>query len=601
MFNSLRNRLTLVFIGLAVIPLLGISIFLGLRSFSTLEEEALISQGEKAQIVGTETRAFLEARQNELQTLVAVQGLQGLDVELKNLLAIEPFYQGFAVLDSTGQEMLRLSRVEVFQGGDLASRAENEEFRVPVTTREIYYSPVWFDEANQEPLITLAIPLVDLRSGAVSHVLLADLRLKPVWDLFATLDLESGEDVFMIDAGGRVIAHRNPTIVLRNTTFTLPEDNIHAVGLSNDNVILGTYRMQFGDQEFTVVSEQSYAEAAELATSLLNIAAIVAGVTLVVAIVLAVLVVRQIVRPVENLSETARLIAKGDLGQRAEVTSQDEIGTLAESFNNMTSQLQTTLESERAARLEAQAATRAKDMFLATMSHELRTPLNAMIGFMGLMLYSDQLDEDNYYMAERAIANAERLLSLINNILDLSRITVGRLEIIPVEVRPRQLAKAIQDDMALRFKEKGLAFEVTVDEALPEVIIHDEERLFQIATNLVGNAIKFTEEGQVSMDLSRRNDRLIIRVSDTGVGIPAAKQQIIFDEFVQVDSSSTRSAGGAGLGLSIVKQLAILMHGNVGVASAVNEGATFTVDLPLDLAAPQTKSPQSLEMTTQGA
>lgn len=605
--SSLRNRLTFIFINLAVVPLLGVGLFLGLRSFSTLEQEALISQDEKAQIVGTETRAFLEARQNELNALVVVQGIQQLEVEeqltlLKNLLAHEASFQEFAMLDSTGQETLRLSRLEVIQSEDLTSQAENEEYLVPASTGEIYYSPVRFDETNQEPLITMAIPLVDPRSGAVSNVLLADLRLKPVWDLFATLDLATGEDVFMIDSTGRVIAHRNPSVVLRDTIFTLPERNIHAVGLSNDNVILGTYQMQFGDQEFTVVSEQAYSEAAALATSLITIALIVMGVTLIIAIILAILIVRQIVQPVESLSETARLIAEGDLSQRAKVTSQDEIGDLAESFNNMTAQLKTTLDSERVARLEAQEASRAKDMFLATMSHELRTPLNAMIGFMGLMLYSEQLDEDNTHMAERSIANAERLLSLINNILDLSRITVGRLEIIPVEVKPRQLAKAIQDDMALRFKEKGLEFEVFADESLPELIIHDEERLFQIATNLIGNAIKFTDEGKVRMDLNRSNDRLIIKVSDTGIGIPASKQQIIFDEFVQVDSSSTRSHGGAGLGLSIVKQLAILMHGNVSVDSVVGEGATFTVDLPLSLVdAPQVKNPQSLEMTAQGA
>jgi signal transduction histidine kinase len=156
--------------------------------------------------------------------------------------------------------------------------------------------------------------------------------------------------------------------------------------------------------------------------------------------------------------------------------------------------------------------------------------------------------------------------------------------------------------MTLRFKEKGLPFEVSVDETLPETIVHDEERLFQIATNLVGNAIKFTDEGKVSLSFNRAHDRLIIKVSDTGIGIPTAKQQIIFDEFVQVVSSSTRSFGGAGLGLSIVKQLTILMRGNVGVTSVVGEGATFTVDLPLNLVDTQkTKSTQSLEMNAQGA
>ena len=313
------------------------------------------------------------------------------------------------------------------------------------------------------------------------------------------------------------------------------------------------------------------------------------------------LVSRSIVTNVGKLSDATVKAADGDYDVRVVVKSRDELGKLAETFNLMTSVIQEREQGLIVARREAEEATRAKDLFLATMSHELRTPLNAMIGFLGLMLYSEQLDDDNLHMAERSLANAERLLSLINNILDLSRITVGRLEIIPTEVQPLRLAEAIKDDMALRFKEKSLPLVVAVDETLPVTIVHDEERLVQIATNLLGNAIKFTDDGEVRMDLKREQDRLIIDVTDTGIGIPASKQQIIFDEFTQVDSSSTRSVGGAGLGLSIVKQLAILMQGNVSVSSVVGEGSTFTVDLPLNLETASDDKPQTLELVAQGA
>jgi len=249
----------------------------------------------------------------------------------------------------------------------------------------------------------------------------------------------------------------------------------------------------------------------------------------------------------------------------------------------MSTQLSDTLESERQARREAQEASRLKDLFLATMSHELRTPLNAIIGFLGLMIYSEQLNQDNIYMAERSIANAERLLNLINNILDLSRISAGRLEITPVPVMPKLLGQTIRDDLDLQVKDKSLAFIVEVDPGLPDTIIHDEERIVQIITNLVGNALKFTDEGEIRLSIRRREDNLVIEVADTGIGIPPAKQQIIFDEFVQADSSSTRKHGGAGLGLSIVKRLAILMQGTVRVVSDVGKGSTFTVELPLNL------------------
>jgi PAS domain S-box-containing protein len=238
---------------------------------------------------------------------------------------------------------------------------------------------------------------------------------------------------------------------------------------------------------------------------------------------------------------------------------------------------------EQAARREAQEAVRLKDLFLATMSHELRTPLNAMIGYQHLMLFSGQLNEDNTHMAERSIANSQRLLILINNILDISRIASGGLRIVPVQFSPRQLAQNIHTDFLLQAKDKGLQLSVEIEDALPETIVHDEERLTQIATNLVGNAIKFTETGQVIMVLRQHKERLIIEVSDTGIGIPPSRQHVIFDDFVQLDNESTRKHQGAGLGLSIVKRLTLLMKGSVRVKSEVGQGSTFTVELPLML------------------
>lgn len=246
--------------------------------------------------------------------------------------------------------------------------------------------------------------------------------------------------------------------------------------------------------------------------------------------------------------------------------------------------LQKTNDALTIATATAQEANRLKDLFLATMSHELRTPLNAIIGFLGLMSYSGQLDEDNSHMADRARANSERLLGLINNILDLSRIASGRLEITPVVMSLRDLVETVHKDMELRLKEKALAFYSEVDPALPDQIVHDQERIIQIITNLLGNAIKFTDQGEVRLRLHRNDDRLVIEVSDTGIGIPIAKQDIIFDEFTQIDSGSTRQYGGSGLGLSIVKRLTMLMHGSVKVYSEAGGGSTFTVDLPLSLA-----------------
>ena len=152
-------------------------------------------------------------------------------------------------------------------------------------------------------------------------------------------------------------------------------------------------------------------------------------------------------------------------------------------------------------------------------------------------------------MAERCLANGQRLLMLINSVLDLSRLATGSLEIVPSDISLRDLAATIVEDLELQAKEKGLALELTSIPRLPEVVVHDEERLIQITTNLVANAIKFTNEGTSQLALRRHADRLIIRVADTGIGIPSSMQEIIFEDFVQFDSSSKRALwrGRAGI------------------------------------------------------
>jgi len=241
------------------------------------------------------------------------------------------------------------------------------------------------------------------------------------------------------------------------------------------------------------------------------------------------------------------------------------------------------LQREQQAKQEALEAVRLKDMFLATMSHELRTPLNATIGFQHLVLMSGKLDDDNAHMLERSLANSQRLMSLINNVLDISRMASGGMKLVAAKFSPQQMARNLYEDLKLSAKDKNLTFRIEVEPDVPESIVHDEERLTQIALNLLSNAIKFTDKGFVSMTVKRKDDRLIIKVVDTGMGIAPSRQHVIFDDFVQLDSTTTRKHQGAGLGLSIVKRLLLMMKGTVKVSSEVGKGTIFTVDVPLEL------------------
>lgn len=241
------------------------------------------------------------------------------------------------------------------------------------------------------------------------------------------------------------------------------------------------------------------------------------------------------------------------------------------------------------AKIVAEEASRAKGEFLSNMSHELRTPLNSIIGMVELSRDLAVSGEQREYL-EIARQSADNLLFLINSILDFSKIEAGKMRINAIAF---DLVGAVEDcieGVSVQSYRKGLDLVFVFDPACPSTVIGDPHRFQQILTNILSNAIKFTEKGRIRVDLGARpvgDDETIVAevsVSDTGIGIPADRIDSIWDEFTQVDGSSTRSFGGTGLGLAIVKSLCELMGGEASVASRVDEGSVFTVRLPFALA-----------------
>jgi PAS domain S-box-containing protein len=236
------------------------------------------------------------------------------------------------------------------------------------------------------------------------------------------------------------------------------------------------------------------------------------------------------------------------------------------------------------AQRHAEEADHLKTQFLATMSHELRTPLNAIMGYTEIQLagMTGELNTEQTDYQKRVLANADHLLRLINDVLDIARIEAGRLEILNKPLRLREwLAEMVAQTTGLA-EEKELRYETWLDERMPEVIVADPARLKQIVINLVSNAIKFTESGFVKVEIRKHGrDAWKLMVSDSGIGIPSHLQETIFEEFRQVDSSSQRKQGGTGLGLAIVRRLTLMMGGNVRVSSKPGEGSTFTIIMPL--------------------
>ena len=315
---------------------------------------------------------------------------------------------------------------------------------------------------------------------------------------------------------------------------------------------------------------------------------------LLISLGLTMVVSSNIAAPIQKLERATRRIAAGAYDERISVERRDEVGQLARLFNRMAEAVQTrerdlaaSADSLKKTNEQLREAGLLKDQFLSTMSHELRTPLNAIIGYTGLlqMGIGGAIDDEARDKIASIEQSGELLLALINDILDISKIEAGRLEIVSNPIELKGMIATWARQIQVMAKKKNLTFEQHVGDGLPDIIQGDSDRLTQIAMNLLSNAVKFTDEGTVTLNVSKKNAAVnpvwVMEVTDTGRGISSEALEYVFDEFRQVDGSYSREFGGTGLGLSIVRRLVKLMGGSVAVKSTLGSGSTFTVELPL--------------------
>jgi len=289
---------------------------------------------------------------------------------------------------------------------------------------------------------------------------------------------------------------------------------------------------------------------------------------------------RVLTKPLLDLvSVMERVRQKGDYEIRAPRRSADEVGDLVDGFNAMLSEVQVRDTELREARAQAEAGARAKAEFLAMMSHEIRTPMNGVIGMTGLLRDTNLGPEQREYV-DTVQSSANALLTILNDILDFSKVEAGRLDLEGIDFDLRSAVQDVVELLAERAQSKGVELLSSVDPSVPDAVQGDPGRFRQILTNLIGNAVKFTEQGEVVASarlVEEQTNALVLRIEvrDTGIGIPPEARARLFQAFSQADGSTTRRFGGTGLGLAISRRLVDLMGGQIGVESEAGRGSIF--------------------------
>lgn len=598
----LHRRLTTKFVVMALLLFLAPQVFIffyASNSASKMLIESLRDDlKEKSFLVGADIDRYFDQRQHDVLILSQADVLEGEDINaiiqyLTEIIDETPYLDDIDIINTKG--------IVVASSGEQNEKGQHILALYPslktifsdilkAKQGQIYVSDIL--ELDSGAGLAFLTPITDDSNINVIKVLLVEINLDTVKKIVAEFDdrVIGDKYVYLVDNDGRVIVSADPETKLLSffpDLFVQPEllKNFSKQGdvgsiiyedAKGEVVMAGFADMaEYGvnkAMDWSIIAVAPIADITEpvegFKNALLAITATIFGVVAVVMFMTS----RGIVGSVMKLVDGASRVGGGDIKFRVELIHNDEFSYLAKTINQ-------TLDNLVAAQETAEAATLIKSDFLAAMSHEIRTPMAGVLGMADLMIDGD-LSPEQLTRAVKIKSSSQHLMKILNEILDQAKLDAGKISIDPVDFH---LASFVDNTAYLflpKINTKGLKFEIKLDEALPEGINADASRINQILSNLLSNALKFTDSGSITIHVEQEpsdSDDFMIRFSilDSGIGLSEEARNTLFTPFTQADISTTRTYGGTGLGLSISKQLVELMGGDIGVDSVEGVGSKF--------------------------
>ena len=617
-FNSLQFRMPLLVLS-GIIPLISLASFYATESASKkITQEATENLLLKSKLLAENVQAWNESNVLALLNLSRQPDIISANPSKQQtvLAEIVNTYDHLYLAHTMNLEGWNIARSD---GKKSKYYGDRSYFNGAVAGNQINYQTI-ISRTTKQPALCMATPT--LRQATIVGVSSICTDLNALTEQVGKLRFGATGYALLVDQNAALLAHPDAQLIsgdnLTNLSQYPPVKNILQgnggnFSFTDDSNVKWVSHSTRLNNGWAIVIQQEETEFLANKMQFQNLAFFINFVVILGISGLTFFLANRLIKPISELSQAAISLSTGQLAQRVEIQREDELGILASSFNHMAGQLkksfqelQQTFQKLEKARQEAVSANQAKDKFLANISHEFRTPLNSVLGYSKLLQRDDALDDEQVEQLKTIEQSGTYLLTLINDILDLSKSQTGKMELYLKEFDLLNSLKSVIRIVESEAKDKGLQLKTEFNN-LPTTIRADQKRLTQVLINLLNNGIKFTSSGEILLKVSlvettNNIDSLLqhkirFEVIDTGRGISQEKLKKIFQPFEQAGDIESRYIG-TGLGLSISQQLVELMGGQLKVTSQVGEGSNFWFETVFEQETISSKRPQKLEIGT---